>query len=307
MRITAAGVGHRLTADLQSALAALMKQQSHIASGRRINAPSDDPGGTAQALGIRSRRAANEQFQRNIDDVRGALGSADTATRSVINALQRATELAIQASNDSNDALARASIATEIDQILEDQVALANSRGPRGTMLFAGQEITVAPYTVTRDVVDGTITAVTVNPRGIDDAMPVEVSEGLTVGQGVSGTTVFGALTDPTNAFDTLIRLREALQINDATAIRAELDNMDDAHDRATAAAALVGTRLGWLDSLEGRLKDEQLVLDTSLGRIEDLDIAKAATDLRQLQAFYEAGLASGAKLLQQSLIDFLR
>jgi flagellar hook-associated protein 3 FlgL len=307
MRVTAAGISQRLTADLQAALAALTKQQSHIASGRRINAPSDDPGGTAQALGIRSRRTANQQFQRNVDDARGTLASADTALRSVIEAMQHAKELALQAASDSNDAMARASIAIEIDHLLEDQVTLANSRGPRGTMLFAGQEITVPPYTVTRDPLDNTITAVTANPRGIDDAMPVEVAEGLTVVQGVSGNTVFGALTDPTNVFDTLIRLREALEINDAAAVQAELDVLDDAHDRVVSATAMVGTRLGWLDSLETRLKDEELVLDSSLGRIEDLDIAKAATDMRQIQAFYEAGLASGARLLQQSLIDFLR
>ena len=307
MRITAAGIGHRLTADLQAALNALTKRQSQIASGRRINAPSDDPGGTAEALTVRSRRAANQQFQRNIDAARTTLGSTDTAMRSVIETLQHAKELALQASNDSSDAVARTAIAVEIDQILEDQLTLANSRGPRGTMLFGGQEITVAPYTVTRDLVDNTITTVTANPRGIDHTMPVEVAEGLTVAQALSGTTVFGGLADPTNAFDTLIRLREALQINDATAIRAELDNLSTAHDRATSAAAVVGTRLGWLDSLETRLKDEEIVLDTSLGRIEDLDLAQAITEMRQIQTFYEAGLSSGARLLQQSLVDFLR
>jgi flagellar hook-associated protein 3 FlgL len=174
-------------------------------------------------------------------------------------------------------------------------------------MLFAGQEVTVAPYTVTRDPLDNTITAVTAHARGIDDAMPVEVAEGLTVVQGVSGNTVFGALSDPTNAFDTLIRLREALQINDAAAVRAEIDNISTAHDRATSSLAVVGTRLGWLNSLEMRLDDEKLVLDTSLGRIEDLDLAKAVTEMQQMQTFYEAGLASGARLLQQSLVDFLR
>ena len=307
MRITASGISSRLTSDLQRALAAVTKQQSMIASGRRINAPSDDPGGAAQALSIRSRTAVNEQFSRNVDEARGTLGAAETSLRSVIDGLQHAKELALQASNDSNDALARASIASEIDQLIEDQISLANSRGPRGSMLFAGQEVTVAPYTVTRDPLDNTITAVTVNPRGIDDAMPVEVAEGLTVVQGVSGNTVFGALSDPTNAFDTLIRLREALQINDATAVRAELDNISTAHDRATSSLAVVGTRLGWLNSLEGRLEDEKLVLDTSLGRIEDLDLAKAVTEMQQIQTFYEAGLASGARLLQQSLVDFLR
>src|SRR6185436_14142390 len=105
------------------------------------------------------------------------------------------------------DALSRQALGTQIDQILEGVVSLANTRGPAGAMIFGGQEVTVAPYTVTRDV-NGKITAVASNPRGIDGQMRVEVVEGLTVAQGVSGNTVFGAISDSTNVFSTLIRLR---------------------------------------------------------------------------------------------------
>ena len=306
MRVTSGISSNQLTRDLHVALAALAKQQRLIATGRRLNEPADDPNGAARALTIRSREAGNLQFQRNIDVARTRLTAGDASVRSVVDALQLAQELAIQGANDTNDAGARLAIGTQIDQVLEEIVALANGQGADGAMLFGGQEVSTAPYTVTRDV-NGKITALTVNPRGIDAAMPAEVSEGLTVNQGVSGNTVFGALTDPTNTFDTLIRVRDALNLNDGVTVRTELDNMQVIHDRTVTASQLAGTRLAWLDKLESRLKDESVANLGSLGVIEDADITKAVSDMAQIQMFYEGGLAAGARLLQQSLVDFLR
>lgn len=306
MRVTSGIIGTQLTRDLHTALVALAKQQRLIATGRRINEPADDPGGTARAFTIRGREAANGQFQRNIAAVRTRVNAGDSALRSGIDFLQQAQELALQGANDTSDAQARLAIGTQINQVLEQMVALANSRGPDGAMLFGGQEITTAPYTITRDV-NGLITSLTVNPRGIDGDMPAEVSEGLTMDQSVSGNTAFGDLADPTNVFDTLIRVRDALNINDGAAVRAELDNVQAMHDRVLTASQILGTRLGWLDSLETRLQDESVTNIASLGAVEDADMTKAISDLAAIQTFYEGGLAAGARLLQSSLVNFLR
>lgn len=306
MRITPGTMTARLNADLQAALAALSKRETMLATNRRINAPADDPGGTAQSLTIRARKTANAQFQRNIDAARNTLTSADSSIRGVIDYLQQARDIAMQGANDSNDALGRQALGAQIDQILEAQLAIGTMRAPNGMRLFGGQEATLAPYTATRDV-NGFITAVVANPRGITGGTPVEVSEGLTVDQSVSGQDVFGDLAVTSNVFDTLIRLRDALNANNNVAIGAELDNLATAQDVALAASVETGTRLGWLDDLEGRLRDESLVFASSLSRIEDADMAQAATELRQIQLSYEGGLAAGARLLSQSLLDFLR
>jgi flagellar hook-associated protein 3 FlgL len=306
MRVTPGLISARVAADLQRTLAALSRQQGFIASGRRINAPSDDPGGAAQALVTRSRQAANAQFQKNVSEARGTLESADSVLRSIVATASQAHERAIQGANDTNDALSRQAIGTEVDQLLEALVSLANSRGPRGTMLFGGQESTVAPYTVTRDVA-GQITAVTPNARGIDDDVAAEVAEGLTVATSVSGTTIFGASADATYAFQVLIDLRDALNTDDTAAIDASLDSLGAVIDRATEASTIVGTRLGWIAGIDERLQDESVTLASSLSRTEDLDFAKAISELNQIQMFYEAGMAAGARLLQQSLLNFLK
>src|ERR687883_80310 len=99
MRITPGTMTNRLNADLQTALTALSKRENMLATNRRINAPSDDPGGTAAAMTIRSRKVANEQFQRNIDAVRTTLTATDPTIQGVVDYLQQAKDIAMQGRN----------------------------------------------------------------------------------------------------------------------------------------------------------------------------------------------------------------
>jgi flagellar hook-associated protein 3 len=210
MRVPTSAIYSRVGIDLQAALAALVRQQTLLSSGRRILSPSDDPGGAARALAVRSRQGEGEQFRRNIAEARSLLGSADSALQSVLEAITQAREVAIQGANDTNDALARRSLASQVDALVETLVSLANSRATSGEYLFGGQESTTAPFTVTRDPA-GRIVQVTPSARGIDRATLAEVATGVTIATGISGTAVFGPATDPTYAFDVLIRLRDNL------------------------------------------------------------------------------------------------
>src|SRR5438876_4831471 len=134
MRVTPAMIGSRMGADLSAAQAALARQQALIASGRRTLAPADDPAAFAQAEVVRARQAANSQFQANLGGARDALGAGEAAVRSVLDTLTRAREIAVQGASDTNDALARQSLAGEVDTILEGLVSLGNSRSAAGAM-----------------------------------------------------------------------------------------------------------------------------------------------------------------------------
>jgi flagellar hook-associated protein 3 FlgL len=304
MRITPTSIGNQVLRELTQGLADLARRQDQLASGKRLLVPSDDPAGAAQAILTRGRQAAAEQWTRNIAEARDRLNATDNAVQAVASALTRAHEIAVQGANATNDALARQALAREVDQILEGVLALANTRGTRGEYLFGGQESTRPPYTATRDV-NGQITAVTPNPRGIDGAVAAEVSDGLTVTTGVSGTTVFGAPADATYAFAPLIGLRDSLDAggDGGTA----LDEISGAIDRLAEPIGQVGGRLNWLGVIEERLAAESVTLAASLSRIEDLDMPKAVQEFEHAKIAYEAALASGANLLQMSLLQFLR
>jgi len=91
------------------------------------------------------------------------------------------------------------------------------------------------------------------------------------------------------------------------TGLQAALGGLGAVLDRVIGPETLVGARLSWLGLLDERLADESVGLAGDLSRIEDLDIAKAATDLQLLQTFYQGALASGAQMIQLSLLNFLK
>jgi flagellar hook-associated protein 3 len=210
MRVTQSMMSNQVAREISAAFAALARQQERVSSGNRILVPSDDPAGTAQAVAIRSRQAAATQFQSNMATAQTTLSAADVTLRSVEEVVTQGIEAAVQGANDTNDPLARQAVGTTVNQLLETLVSLANSRTGTGTFLFGGQESTIAPYTAARDSA-GQITTVVPNPRGIDGATDAAVGEGVNIATRVSGTTVFGAATDESYAFDVLIKLRDSL------------------------------------------------------------------------------------------------
>jgi flagellar hook-associated protein 3 FlgL len=215
MRVTNLSIGAQVLRELQLGLAAMARRQDQLASGRRLLTPSDDPAAAARVVVTRDRRAEVEQWTRNIAEARDRLGAADRVIQALSDSVVRARELAVQGNNATQDAVSRATLAREIDQILEGVLALANEQAPRRDYLFGGQESTRAPYLAVRDAA-GHVTAVAPNPRGIDAARLAEVADDLTIATGVAGTELFGDPGDATYAFAVLIRLRDSLDANAA-------------------------------------------------------------------------------------------
>jgi flagellin-like hook-associated protein FlgL len=89
--------------------------------------------------------------------------------------------------------------------------------------------------------------------------------------------------------------------------VRTTLDELSAVSERANLASAVVGARAAWLDLVDERLQDQVLTLGTDLSKVEDLDFARAVQDLQQIQTSYEASVASASRILQVSLLDFLR
>lgn len=124
----------------------LSQTQQQLSTGKRINSPADDPAGAARVLDIKEHIATAEQYERNADLVKTQLALEENALVGVNNLLQRVRELTIQASNDTNNADNRQSIAEEIRVRLNELVALSNSKDANGDYLFAGYQDNNQPF-----------------------------------------------------------------------------------------------------------------------------------------------------------------
>ena len=95
-RITTTLLANRSLRDINAQLSRISTLQEQLATGLRVNRPSDDPIDARRAINVRVLLAKNEQFQSNIDDVTPQIDETATTLLTVNDVLQRALELTVQ-------------------------------------------------------------------------------------------------------------------------------------------------------------------------------------------------------------------
>ncbi len=150
----------------------------------------------------------------------------------------------------------------------------------------------------------GEIAVVTANPKGISGQQFREILGGVTMAANVTGPEVF---TGSADLFHTLITLRDALRANNTPAISAALKDIDAGSSQVSAATGTIGGRLQRLDAARETLAADLTRVKGLLSRIEDADVAETTLDFQRQEQLFQAALEAGARLIQPSLLDFLR
>ena len=175
----------------------LFAANQRIATGKRINKPSDDPLGMQDTLTLRSSIAQIQQFGRNIDNNRLFLNTADTALDSVGLGITRARELAQGSLGATSSAQTRAMVALEVQAILDQAIQEANTQ-VKGHFIFGGTELLNAPYQANGSGLGAVYS-------GNSDTLEVEVGDNLTVPITRPGSGVFGTDMNPALNVNTLL------------------------------------------------------------------------------------------------------
>jgi flagellar hook-associated protein 3 FlgL len=169
------------------------KTQEQLASGKRIMNASEDPAGTARTLDITSQLSRIDGYQRNTVAVQSSLNLEESALGSVVNDLQRARELTIQANNATMSASDKKSVAVELASIFESLVAAANTQDASGAYIFAGYQSDAQPFSKTS-------TGATY--KGDDGQRFMQVSAEVQIGSSNPGSEVFMSAAAGNGSFD---------------------------------------------------------------------------------------------------------
>ncbi len=258
---------------------------------KKLRRPSDSPVDTVSAMRLRSDLGRNDQISRNLDDAMGWLGVADNAMTTAIEQLNRVRDLTIQARNASNDAVAREAIATEIDQIRETVLGLANTQY-NGRAIFAGTASTTAAYDANASYI------------GFSAAIERTIAPGVRVQVNVNGDEVFGA--GPTHMFVYLNQLAGAIR-TDPSQLDTLAPDLDTRVQTMQGHLAEVGVRFSRIETMKDRNSSDALTMKQNLSNVEDADMAQAIMELQMQEVSYQAALQATARAIQPSLVDFLR
>lgn len=297
MRVSDKVLYNTVTNNLQQNLDKLLKLQENASSGKKINYPSDDPIGAMKIIDYDTAISKTEQYQRNVDNGTAFLNATESAISTTQEILIRAKELSISARNDTISAADRSIMAKEVDQLYQEAMQIANTQF-NGRYLFAGYNVSTQPYSS-----DRTYTG-TASPNGY---IEIEIDSGSPIKINMPGYRVFGTATDGTDILGTLNTLKTALENNDQTGISAVMNNLDSGMDQLNNVRAEVGARMNRLDTAKSYLSKMKIDLTGYKSNAEDADITQVITELTRQQNAVEMSRASAARVLQQSLLNFLK
>ncbi len=369
MRVPTNRLQRNMAYTLNHSLARIQRRQIEIATGKRIQKPSDDPAGTVRAMSLRSLLADNARYSSNVQDGLYWVSATEEPINSVMELLNKLKETAVSAADDATED--RTFMGAIVDDVLSGLVNQSRAK-VNGKYVFSGFRTDTAPYTTSNTVTDdlftaaaaGTASDVThariasgsmsvtdlagtvIYTEGVDYSVDYQTGRitALSGGALVEGTSYYASYTTETvssvtaisgiegdivrqidsdrtltvnlkapevfqsgtDVFQLAIDLKNALWKDDPDAVRTVMDNIDTAIDHMSEQLGLIGTRAETLDRNQALLDNNQISLKQFLSEVEDSDLTEAVLQLQTDQAAYEAALASTARLLQLSMVNYI-
>jgi len=293
MRVANTTIYDMVKFNLNNITEELNKANEVVSTGKRINNLSDDPVGLNQVLNIKSTLSNIEQMDRNIVFGKSWITASETTLNNVQNLISDTKTLCVQMATATTSSEARASAAETIQNTLDEIVSLANTE-VSGRYIFAGSKTDSAPFSQ-----GGAYS-------GDNNPFTITIGRNSTVQVGSDGEAVFGTTGSANDIFKTLTDLKTALTGNNVNGVQEAMTRLDNHFDHISARISDLGSKSIRLEIKENILQDMDIANTERLANIEDVDITEAIMDLKAKELAYQAALASSAKLMQLSLVDYL-
>jgi flagellar hook-associated protein 3 FlgL len=293
-------VNPNISNDLLSALSMAKQQEQtdllQLASGRRVNNPSDDPAAAAMVVQNHAESNQDDQYLRSASSVQSQLQTADSTLSSVVSVLDRAVSLGIEGSTGTVSDSDRTALVSELQGIQSQLISLANL-SYQGQYVFAGTASTTEPFQADSTQPSG------VRYDGNGNTNTIEVGNGYNVQVSLPGSQLFSA--SGSDMFQAIHDLISAMQTN--SGVDTAITSVKKAFDYVTAQRVSYGNTMNQLDSQQTYLNSAKLELSKQEDTIAGADPAAVTTNLLNAQSAQTAALAAAARIAQTNLFDYLK
>jgi len=291
-RVTSTAMADQAIRHLQSNMSRLAKLQDQATSQRAFASPSADPAAAATALGLHADQRRTEQYARNIDDGLAWVTTVDSALSEAVSLLGRARDLTVQGANAGTmSPTSREAIAVELEGIRDALLAASETR-IQDRLVFAGTTDAATAF----DAAYGFngVPGAEVNRR---------IADGLTVRVDADGTAVFGEGTG--SVFALLDRIVADLRAGEN--VSTHLGAIDERRTAMLTVQGSVGARTNQLERAREATMSASVSLESRRAAVEDVDSVEVLVKLQAQELVYRSALAVTGRVLQPSLLEFLR
>ena len=296
MRINPNMVPNMLAA-IQQSESTLQTALQQVSTGKSVTVPSDNPAAAADMVQNTIETANVDQYTQNVSSVLSTVQTADSALSTVVSSLTQAISLGTEGANGTNSAANQQAIATQVQGILSSVVSQANL-SYQGSYVFGGTANTTTPYTADPTSASG------YTYNGNSGVNSVQVGDQLSVQVNVPGSQVFSSST--ANVLGSLSSLVTALQSGNTAAIGTATAAVSASMSYVSQQRVVYGNAESQLNAQETYLQQETVNLSSQATSLVGVDMAKAAITLSQAETANNAALAAAAKVVPNTLLNYL-
>ncbi|MBL5768076.1 flagellar hook-associated protein FlgL [Bacillus sporothermodurans] len=297
MRVTQSMISNNVMFNINQSYSLMDKLNEQMTTQKKISRPSDDPVVAMKGMFYRTNVMEIEQFKSNFSEARNWVDTTDSALSEMNKALQRIREITVSANNGTYDKEQTKAVADEVSQLKEHIASIANSKvGDK--YIFNGSNTLTAPVQTTDAGIKAQFSEGNVN---------MELSKGIYVPVNINGTNAFMGGANGDSVFTELDNLEKTLRGEGSGKIGDFIQTMDDRVSKVLSAQSEIGARTNRLDFMEERIDNQQLIAKRVMSDNEDIDFEKLVTDFKTQEAIHRAAMEAGARIIQPTLLDFLR
>ncbi len=290
----------RFLKDLSRISDRLNRAQQQVASGKRLQVPSDEPDQVTSLLERRAQLRQILQVQKNLSENKTAVDAAEQGLESAAKLMDRIQTIAAQGNSGTQTADTRASMAVEVEGLLSELVGISQT-SVDGRYVFSGDADQTTPYSI-----DLTQTNPISTYGGAQATLQALRPGGTTFGISRTAEEIFDNPDPDKNVFQAVNNLRLALKANDQTAVGQALAQLSTGSTHLNTQLSFYGNVQNQVATATDDASKSNVRLRTELSSIEDTDLTQAIVEMNQAQLQQQAALQTFGKIPRSSLFDYL-
>ena len=297
-RITNNMIINNFLANFTRSQKSLNKYMEQLTTGEKFSRISDEPIYAVKAMKLETILQFNEKYIENAEEGINWLNVTDKALDDVVKTLRKLRDSAVRAANGSLTPDDRQKIQQEVLQLKEHLIDVANSRYGNA-YIFNGTETKLQPYVNAASTDPDDYLA---NGSVSDGKLTREVGAGIIIEINVTGAEIGFA-----QIFADLQAFSNALEDDDTETLQTMMGTIDKHIESVLGARAQVGSRQNRLELTVDRFESQEIAYADILNNTKGVDIAETIMKLKNEENVYRIALATGARIIQPTLMDFLR
>ncbi len=318
MRITNTAMVRSHLYDTQQNLSRMNKINEQINSGKVVNRVSDDPHKAIRIMNMNNEIRYTEKYNYNIDETVGWMNNTDASLENFGNLLKDVKDNIIKVGNGTYSQEEIKAINAEMNEKIKEMADVLNTTHG-GKYMFGGSNVEEAPIKLIENQ-DGTV-KLEINKNSNTEDLKADISDGTSIDYNVSVGEIFkvkGENGNTVNLLDEVNKLSELMNDiangdeQDATKAKEELlgnvkGNIDKLYNHALDERTSLGVRVSTAEKIK-ELNDENILnMKSVLSLDQDVDHVEKFIELKSAELVYQASIQVGTKLIQPTILDYMR